>query len=555
MRSDPTRLPGRWLAGGVAVGAFLLYFFRLGAIPLLDPDEPVYGQIAREMVTTGNWLTPHLAGKPWFDKPPLFYWASAAAMSLFGPTELAARLPSALAAALLALLVLLLGRRLFGRPAGWAAAVVLATSLQTIILGRAAVTDMLFALTLTATLACFARWYEATDGSRLWAALCGASLGLAVLCKGPVAIVLVGATALVFLLWERRLGRLLSLDALVALFCCLVVAGPWYAAMLQLHRQEFVGQFIIANNLQRFSKPEHRAHFSPLYFVPVLLVGLFPWSVFLPRAVGARGSWAGRLFLTWSGLVFLFFSASSTKLVTYIYPLYPAVALLIGATLGSRFPEPEGREPAAAGGGTAGSPSVRTLLLPVAVNLVFGILMAVGLVLLTKRQYPAALSGAGVLGALLLAGTAWGMTVARRGAAPMRAYAGMMVGVAAVLGGLVAPQIAPSVSLRELVRWADRTSRPLVGYRLRAPGFLFYAGRELPYEREPAALAERARAVPNLAVAMSRRALPELAAATPELEWRVIWRRGNRVVAEPIPRGEETEGESEKRSGVSPYSD
>ena len=79
-----------------AVGGYFLYFFRLGGTPLLDPDEPVYGQIAREMVKTGQWLTPHLGGRPWFDKPPLFYWTSAAAMAVLGPTELAARLPSAL---------------------------------------------------------------------------------------------------------------------------------------------------------------------------------------------------------------------------------------------------------------------------------------------------------------------------------------------------------------------------------------------------------------------------------------------------------------------------
>src|ERR671939_1094138 len=112
----------RWMAIlTAAVGLFLLYFFRLGATPLLDPDEPVYGQIAREMVRSGNWLTPHLAGRPWFDKPPLFYWASAAAMALLGPTELAARLPSALAAVLLMALVFAVGQRLFGRRAAWAA--------------------------------------------------------------------------------------------------------------------------------------------------------------------------------------------------------------------------------------------------------------------------------------------------------------------------------------------------------------------------------------------------------------------------------------------------
>src|SRR5689334_16314285 len=117
----PTKsvLDSRWgAAGAAALSVFFLYFFRLGGTPLLDPDEPVYGQIAREMVRSGNWLTPHLAGRPWFDKPPLFYWASAAAMRALGPTELAARLPSAVAAVLLTALVFGLGRRFFGRAAG-----------------------------------------------------------------------------------------------------------------------------------------------------------------------------------------------------------------------------------------------------------------------------------------------------------------------------------------------------------------------------------------------------------------------------------------------------
>src|SRR5713226_1112871 len=121
MQSTGSVFRSRWIAAGAAaVGAYFLFFFRLGGTPLLDPDEPVYGQIAREMVRTGQWLTPHLGGRPWFDKPPLFYWAEAASMAVFGPTELAVRLPSALAAVLLCLLVFGLGRRLFGRWTGWA---------------------------------------------------------------------------------------------------------------------------------------------------------------------------------------------------------------------------------------------------------------------------------------------------------------------------------------------------------------------------------------------------------------------------------------------------
>jgi 4-amino-4-deoxy-L-arabinose transferase-like glycosyltransferase len=530
------RLAERRAALGAIAGIILLFFFGLGAFPLLDPDEPVYGQVAREMVTTGNWLTPHLAGRLWFDKPPLFYWASAAAISLLGPTEVAARVPSALSAALLAILVFALGRHFFGRQAGWVGAVVLATSLQTIILARGAVTDMLFALTLTAALGSFALWYERKAPSGVWAALCGASLGMAILCKGPVALLLVGAAGLVFLLWERQLRRLASVDVLVALLCCLIVAGPWYGAMLTLHRREFIEQFIVANNLQRFTRPEHEQHATLFYFVPVLVVGLFPWSAFLPHAASlGRRTPAGRLLLSWSALIFAFFSISSTRLVTYIYPLYPAVALLIGAGLtemarGVLQREHESGNPRPFG------PA------PVAGTLVIGALMAVGLAILAQHRFPAAQPGALLLAGLLLGGTTWACGRAWRGAPPIGIYAGMMTALAVLLAVQVAPRVAPSVSLRELVLWADATPRPLVGYRLRAPGFLFYAGRELPYIGEPEALAEQVRATPHVAVAMSRRALSDIATAWPDLEWRVLWQRGNRVVAEPVRRSAAPEG-------------
>jgi len=526
-----------------ALGTYFLYFFGLGRTPLLDPDEPVYGQIAREMVQTGNWLTPHLAGRPWFDKPPLFYWAEAASMALLGPTELAARLPSAVAAVLLALLVLLLGRRLYGAAAGWASAAILATSLQTIILGRAAVTDMLFALTLMGALAAFSRWYEAGGRSPGWAAACGAALGLAVLCKGPVAIVLLGAAAFSFLAWERKLAYLLRTDTLLVLLCCLVVAGPWYGAMLTLNRHAFISQFIDANNLRRFSHSEHETGSSPFYFIPVLLGFLFPWCVFLlPAMVTGRRVWAGRLLLCWVGVVFLFFSASSTKLVTYIYPLYPAAALLIGACLaGLRMPDEKERDQQTTPLKSDSEHRRGRFLLPAAgATAALGLAIALGLVLLARKQYPATMSGAAALGSLLLAGTAWGLAAARRGRAPLAAYTGMMIGAAIVLAALIGPQVAPLVSLRELAIWEQRTRRPLVGYRLQAPGYLFYSGKVLPNEKEIAGLEARIRREPDLVVAMSRRAVPVVAAAIPQFEWRVIWRRGNRVIVEPARPGSRT---------------
>jgi 4-amino-4-deoxy-L-arabinose transferase-like glycosyltransferase len=502
----------------------------------------VYGQIAREMVRSGHWLTPHLAGRVWFDKPPLFYWASAAAMAVLGPTELAARLPSALAAALLAGLVFTLGRRFFGRVAGWMAAAVLATSLQTIILGRAAVTDMLFALTLMATLGAFALWYEGKGSGIGWAALCGVSLGLAALCKGPVAPVLLGTTVVVFLLWERQAARLLRVDTLMAILGCVLVAGPWYAAMLAQHRPEFVSQFIDLNNFKRFSRPEHRGSTSPFYFLPVLLVGLFPWSFFLPCAAAAGPrSWAGRLLLAWSAVVFMFFSVSSTKLVTYIYPLYPAVALLIGACLADWLPRQSGAEPGRLSPGPAAMRGLATttsgwLRRVTGATAGLGVVMAGGLIWVAARQYPVALSGAVALGIVLVIGSVWAVGSSARGGSPLLPYAVMMAGAAATLAGVIVPQVAPTVSLRDLAIWDGATHRPLVSYRLQTPGFLFYTQRKLHDEQKPEGLEKQIRTVPGLAVVMSRRTLPQVEAEIPDVDWRVIWRRGNRVVAEPVRR-------------------
>ncbi len=126
----------------IAAGFYVLYFARMGSYPLLDPDEPVYGRVATEMAAGEGWVTPHYDGQPWFDKPPLFYWLTGATVSILGPTELACRLPSAILAVALVLLVYALASHDFGRPAGVLAALAMATSLQQIILARAAVTDM-----------------------------------------------------------------------------------------------------------------------------------------------------------------------------------------------------------------------------------------------------------------------------------------------------------------------------------------------------------------------------------------------------------------------------
>ncbi len=327
------------------LGTGLLSFWSLGSLPLIDVDEPVYGQVGKEMAQAGwsGWLTPHYGGLPWFDKPPLFYWLTALSMRGLGVSEFSARLPSALLAVVLVATTYALARRTFphvprvGLWAGFA----LATCVQFFLLARAAVTDMTLALTLTLALCALYVWTQTGRGR--WIALAGAMTGLAALTKGPVALVLIGVQAIAYLVLTRQPKRLLSPALWGGFVLCLLVSLPWYAAMIHLHGRLFIDGFLEANNVTRYLQAEHSATSSPFYFVPTLLGGFFPWSLLLPGALvvawrQGRNTWAEHqtdnpaLFLgLWIALVFLFFSASQSKLITYIFPLYPAAAVLVGA--------------------------------------------------------------------------------------------------------------------------------------------------------------------------------------------------------------------------------
>ena len=234
LNTAPARRKRLLIYAAIAVALFVLYFMRLGSFPLVDADEPNYGRFAVEMAAGGDWLTPHYFGGLWFDKPPLFYWESAACVKLLGPNELACRLPSAILAVGLLGLVYLLASHDFGHRAGILSAMVMGTCLQQIVLAHAAVTDMTFVFCLTASLYAYRRWFDSGGGERIgWMTLCGGMMGLAMLTKGPVAIVLLGITFIIQLAWERQLRRLIGLDVLVGVLALVVVGFPWYIAMLQ----------------------------------------------------------------------------------------------------------------------------------------------------------------------------------------------------------------------------------------------------------------------------------------------------------------------------------
>jgi 4-amino-4-deoxy-L-arabinose transferase-like glycosyltransferase len=537
-------------ARGIAAAALLafffgLYFLGLGQPALLDPDEPVYGQVGREMLTSGDWLTPHRNGQLWFDKPPLFDWAVAASQRLFGSTALACRLPSALAACLLALLVYGFTRRALSVRAGLYAGAAIATCLQTIVLARAAVTDMLFGTCFAAACFAFYLWKEDERlSARLgWAAAGGAALGLATVTKGPVAPALVGAIGVLFLAWERRLGLLFSRGALVAAAAWLLVAGPWYGAMLALHPREFTQGFLVANNLVRFATSEHPGLATPpYYFVPVLLVGLFPWTPFLIAGLrGATRSPLGRFLLVWCAVVFGFFSLSQTKLVTYIYPLYPAAACLIGRFLAAD----ETRDTAAARRG-------RALRWASGAVFALALFVAAALIALAAQKYRAALPTAAGLGLLLALGGGAGFWLQRasdrgqqgekrildvrssvRGA--VAAYSGMMLLFVPVLFGRVGPVVEKRDSTRSLAEWANRNGNPpVLGFRVTAPSFEFYSGRGIECEKLPQSLRRRVEADSRLFILTDERQVKLANSALAPRRLEIVARAGHRLLARPV---------------------
>ena len=312
---------------------YLIFLHGLGKYALWDPDEGRIGVIAKEMVASGNWATLTQNGIPYYDKPVLYFWLVALCLKFLGFSELAVRLPSALAASLTVGFVFLWGMISGGLRRGLWAGLILATSMEFVFLGRLGKMDMVFTFFFTAALLSFLWWRQQEKGS-IWPFYL--FLGLASLAKGPAGILLplliVGTTLAIEKKWELfGKMRLLEGMGLVAF-----ISGPWYL-IATLRDPEYIRTFLWNHNVLRFFTLEKGIHHpEPIYFfIPALLAGFLPWSVFLPpilhrlweqRREEGKGE---RLFLSvWAAMVLLFFSLARNKLGTYILPVFPPLALL-----------------------------------------------------------------------------------------------------------------------------------------------------------------------------------------------------------------------------------
>jgi 4-amino-4-deoxy-L-arabinose transferase-like glycosyltransferase len=334
-RAASTDLSDRAL-GMLLIGLLLLWLLRLGASPLFDVDEGAFAEATRELVTGNDWGSTTLNGADRFDKPILVYWLQAICLKIFGVNEFAVRLPSALCAFMWCVAVGQFAWQRYGRAVAIAAAGVLATSLGPMLIGRAATADAL--LNMLLALSTLDLWRHLENGQAAPRRRAFAWIGLGLLAKGPVALLIPGAAAALWLGFGRDRSRLVRLVSdPKAWLLMIAIATPWYAYAILRHGWAFIDGFLLHHNLQRFGGSLEGHAGSIFYYVELLPALMLPWTALLvPFVMRARGRWnepLGRFLLLWFGFVLVFFSLSGTKLPHYMLYGFTPLVLLVAQDL------------------------------------------------------------------------------------------------------------------------------------------------------------------------------------------------------------------------------
>ena len=318
----------------------LLWFGTLNYRHLIPSDEGRYAEMAREMLVTGDWVTPRYNGYKYFEKPPLQVWATAATFQAFGIGDWQARLWTALTGFLTILAIGFTGARIYNPRAGWIAALVLASSPMWVISGHFNSLDMGLSAFLVAALCSLllAQTSHNKTSSRNWMWACWVFMALATLSKG-----LIGAAipAMVFIAysisaWDWKIWTRLRLFSGIVIY--LLITAPWFVLIAQ-RNPEFLEFFFIHEHLQRFTQDTHSRTGPIYYFAPLLIIGALPWVLQIPGSIAQawqerrREFSSGWLLVCWFAIIFTFFSVSHSKLPGYIIPIFPALALLTGSRL------------------------------------------------------------------------------------------------------------------------------------------------------------------------------------------------------------------------------
>lgn len=342
MNLKKQRLMSNSRISAVALAAILWLgcFYGLGAAGVFDLDEGLYTTVSRQMLDSSDWLIPKIGSQVFFDKPPLLYWMQAISIRVFGATSFAVRLPSALAAMFTALALYWWARKRGARNIGWLAAGIFALSPLTIALARQAITDSL--LTLWFTLAVIG-WIEGNRGKRWGYILMAAACGLATMTKGTIGVLLPGAAFFIRMIIMRDFKELKRVPWIPAVGLYLLIVLPWHLALFITSGSEFINEYIVHQQMARFLGKDF-AHNQPVWFyIPILLIGGFPWSAVVPVAwlnsIRSRNTDAEpngeewMLWALWAGVVVGFFSISKSKLPGYVQPAIPALSILAARRL------------------------------------------------------------------------------------------------------------------------------------------------------------------------------------------------------------------------------
>ena len=508
----------------------LTFTVALGRPAVTDSDEAFYAEAAREMVESGDWLTPHFNYADRWEKPALYYWLTAALYRVAGPEEWAARGWAALSGVGLVLLSWAVGRRaVASAEAAWLAGAIVATSYGYFAMARAALPDLPLACCVTATVwAAFRAIDTPEPRARLrWWIGAGIAAGLGFLTKGPVGLA-VPAVVLLPAWWrERHQAQVRWSELFAAGAACAVIGLPWYAAMTMEHGTAYLESFFLSDNLARFATDRFNEPRPPWFYVPVLLGGLMPWTAFLlmlgpevadllrRRLTLTREQW--RLLL-WAVMPLLLFTLSIGKQPRYILPVLPPLALLLAGSLVRRVKD------ASAGSRTA------CRLLATAVWATAGLHLLLAMVLLRAQvlfpDVPENAARAAALG-LIAGGVALAATAARRAWNSLRL---VMPGAAALLllgvffGVLSGARPEPVERMATGVAAARTAGEPVGVYGVFVRNLVFYTGTaQVPlYDEEQAItflrsaervlLVARARDLPRLErlSGVSVRALDEI---------------------------------------------
>jgi len=338
-----------WLIIAVAV----IWFSNLEYRKLIKPDEGRYAEIPREMVVSGDWTTPRLNDLKYFEKPPLQYWATATAYTVFGQHQWTSRLWTALTGFAGILLVWFAGLRLFGREAARYAAILLGSSMLYVLMAHIDTLDMGVTFFITLGIAGLLLAQHETDkkSQRNWMILAWAALGLAVLSKGLMGLVLPGAALFIYMVVQRDFSVLKRMHWLAGLVVFLLITAPWFYLVMKAN-PEFFQKFFIYEHYTRFTTKDLGRYQPWYYFVPILLAGMLPWTVLmfdtlfktwrggkLPEGASRNRAFnAARFLLVWAVFIYLFFTVSGSKLPSYLLPMFPALALLMGRRLAEMNP-------------------------------------------------------------------------------------------------------------------------------------------------------------------------------------------------------------------------